>query len=73
MFLDEFLDYGDQVPQKEEIIPRNLKVFRICEHCNLEYQISFYIFADETQCSSTIQICPHCEKTDHPWITLKIK
>lgn len=73
MFLDEFLDYGEDSPKENKKIPQDLKVFRICEHCNFEYQIKFYIFADESQYSSTIQTCPHCEKTDHPWITVKRK
>ncbi len=50
----------------------DIKAYKICSHCNKEFEMEFYRSgvnpsSDATQCTITMAECPHCNKTNHVW------
>jgi glutaredoxin len=45
-----------------------VKVYRICEHCNKEFVLSFASLLGES--INTMQDCPYCNKQNDIWIRI---
>lgn len=46
--------------------------FRICEHCNKEYQLELSS-TDGKYFVNNFQKCPHCKKRDDAWIKIVVE
>ena len=67
---------SDYLPIPESIMMKNLgfdTLFRICEHCNKEYEPTLHPSDDGKMLISNIQNCPLCGKRDDVWVKVFLK
>lgn len=76
--IDHILESGANSIRLIELFKRyatkyaySLPVFRICNHCNTEFELSIVNGITERVCA--FQNCTHCGKRNDTWISIKIK
>jgi len=54
-------------------LKKSIAVFRICEHCNKDYELELSYSGDRTMAVNNFQTCPNCKERDDAWVKIKVR